>query len=274
MTTTIEWDTLVQAGGSIVAPAGWQNLLGLVNTIAIDSLQSVGMIFDATTDQGQRYATVGGDTRALDAPVLSTVQLRAFFSRVGAGTALPNIITVSLVPEPQPEDFAFPAPAPAPTTRLLCTQRNEVILGTFDLGTLPTSPAGGEVRTLSLDAAPIRAFVVNRARWNGRVALSFTRSTAGPGIFIHLDLAGSEDGPHLVTSQSPFFGGTIGNPGHRLRAVRDSRYAMPALNTELVRDGDNPGLWVRPWDADPEDEPARYRPRPGEGSVDDDLGSI
>ena len=49
---------------------------------------------------------------------------------------------------------------------------------------------------------------------------------------------------------------------------------MPALNTELVRDGDQPNLWVRPWDSDPFDEPNTYRPRPGEGTVDDEIGDL
>jgi hypothetical protein len=49
---------------------------------------------------------------------------------------------------------------------------------------------------------------------------------------------------------------------------------MPALSTELVRDGDNPSLWVRGHDVDPEDEVATYRRRSGEGSTDDGIQDL
>jgi hypothetical protein len=70
-----------------------------------------------------------------------------------------------------------------------------------------------------------------------------------------------------------FFTGTLGPSGPGQRSVRDGRFGMPALNTELVEDGYEPGLWVRPDDRDPEDEADSYVPRPTEGAVDDEVPS-
>ena len=108
-------------------------------------------------------------------------------------------------------------------------------------------------------------FPWGQADWTGHlhVALWLTVS-AGP--FTEVSAVS------LTLDHEPFFSGLAGGPtGPRQRFVRDHRYGMPALNQELVRDGDQPGLWVRPWDRDSEDEPARYKPRPGEGTVDDDI---
>ena len=76
----------------------------------------------------------------------------------------------------------------------------------------------------------------------------------------------------LSVDWRPFFSGLAGGPtGGGIRAVRDGRFGMPAWNRDLIRDGDNPGLWVRSEDFDPEDEEQTYRPRPGEGTVDDGI---
>jgi hypothetical protein len=159
------------------------------------------------------------------------------------------------------------------TAVLLPWSRNEISLGTFDLGAVPVLPDVLQV-TLTPASVPfteVRAHVTSRSTWSGRLALSI-RQTSGS----NLQLRAPDSSPvELLTTQELFFTGLAGGPtGPRIRAVRDGRFAMPAFNTELIRDGDQPNLWVRPSDWDPEDEPARYRPRPGEGTVDDDIPNL
>jgi hypothetical protein len=219
-----------------------------------------GAIFDANVDQSLRFATVAGDSRILDGPVLSTF-LFHLYTRVFVITPGPWNMEIGLVPDPQPEDFS---------TVLLPWERDEVSLGVLEIPGPPLADIAGVTQeTLTLDAALIRAHVTSRSRWNGRVAFSFRIPVGSEDFQIRNRPAFPFE---AVTTQDAFFRGFRGGPsGARQRFVRDSRYGMPALNTELVRDGDNSGLWVRPWDSDPEDEPARYRPRPGEGTVDDDI---
>jgi len=103
--------------------------------------------------------------------------------------------------------------------------------------------------------------------FRGRIAVAIHINATGLGL-------NRVDSASLTMTWEPFFQGLIGGPhGGRHRFVRDARFGMPALNTELIRDGDQPSLWVRPGDSDPEDEPRRYRPRPGEGTVDDDINT-
>ena len=126
----------------------------------------------------------------------------------------------------------------------------------------------------SLDAfETYRTTRLSSALWAGRIAVSLMITTTVILKFNSSESAGT--GPELLADQASFFAGLTGGPtGPRQRFVLDGRFGMPALNTELVRDGDSPGLWVRPSDQDPEDEQATYRPKPGEGTVDDKIPNI
>lgn len=108
--------------------------------------------------------------------------------------------------------------------------------------------------------------------WNGRIPLFFQ---FGPVLFTGVMINNEANGPNFANVEfQPFWNGLAGGGSGKLRAVRDGRYAMPAWNTELVRDGDEPGLFVRPFDADPEDPEATYRPRPGEGTREDEVPDL
>ena len=225
-----------------------------------------GMIFDANNHQSLRFVTVGGDTRIIDGPLLLGFVLECDSNR-GPATTSPATVELGLVPDPQPEDYS---------TALLPWTRGEVSLGTFTF-TVPVTPATVVATfVLSADAVTLmRAHVVCSSRWNGRMAVSVRNVDPVITAALRLFHPGATQLAIATTSQeNQWFSGLQGGPyGGRARYVRDSRFGMPALNTELVRDGDQPGLWVRPWDSDPEDEPTRYRPRPGEGTVNDDINT-
>ena len=229
-----------------------------------------GAIFDANADQTLRFATVGGVARPLDPPILLSpfrLDVTIGGSILDGGTD--NRLEIGVVPDGSPADYANGATN-------VPWGRGESALETFTLANVPAFPLDPIPFSLTLGTASvtlIRALVTSRGDWNGRLALSFR--AAGANSF---DLYNATPGATIsaVTSQeSVFFSGLAGGPfGGKVRAVRDGRFAMPAMNTELVRDGDNPGLWVRPHDFDPEDPEQTYRPRPGEGSVDDQIPDL
>jgi len=259
--TNVNWVAPVQfGGGQTLGPGVWVDL-PFNASISLDSVQSIGMIFDARNEQALRTTTVGGDTRCLDNPVFVTASLGLTLSRNAPGAD--PVITVGLVPDPQPVNYQVTA---LPNT-LLPTTRGELTLATFT----PIVPLAPNMLAVSvaLDALLIRTHVTSRARWNGRFALSLS-TTSVISIFVRNDLTPLT----LTSSQELFFAGLAGGPSGKARAVRDGRFAMPAFNAELIRDGDQPGLWVRPFDFDPEDLEATYRPRPGEGTIDDEIPNL
>jgi len=261
MTSTVQW-TPSQRGNSIGgvwgdAPAGFGSFL------AIGGAQTVGLVFDATTAQNLNFATVGGQTRILDGPILTGFTLSFSLGILGGGSgATACTIEIGVVPEADAANYAF--------TTLIPFSRNEEILGSFALGLVPELPTILDVSLVfnTAQVTQIRSLVTSRSGWSGKLALSI-RLTIGNALEIQ------EPSAHpitLDTTQEIFFNGLIGGPsGPRQRYVRDARFGMPALNTELIRDGDQPSLFVRTHDWDEEDPEQEYRPKSGEGTVDDGI---
>lgn len=221
--------------------------------VAVDAL--IGLIYNVQLTGGAPFSSdpLG---RSLDAPLWASSGTITF-------TNITNTLGATLT--------AFFVPNPAPAlwgASNLPTTTGAIQMATGSLGT--TAVPGTNPITLSFSTAideQIRGYVTSRALWTGRIA-----------VVVDWDLGLTQSltaSSWTNTTLAPFFGGLTGAVGGpRRRAVRDHRYAMPAMNSELVRDGDQPGLWVRPWDADPFDEPNTYRPRPGEGTVDDPIGDL
>lgn len=266
-------------GGSLVmatvtwTPSQWGSATGGVFTTGVlmnlDAAGTVtgGAIFDATAAQTLRTATVGGQVKLLDGPILTALSLVIVMNRP-IGSTGPATMEVGLVPEATPADYS---------NALLPWARSEVSLGTFTIDAIGQPLTQAITTTLSLGALEaLRSYTTSRSNWSGKLALSFRANNATITANIRLFHPGPQgDLAQAVTTQAAFFSGLVSTVGGgRRRVVRDHRYAMPAMNSELVRDGDQPGLWVRPWDADPEDEPNTYRPRPGEGTVDDPIGDL
>lgn len=256
MTISVTWGNPTAQFGSADAADVWATLpFDAFSFVTLDAALNLraGVIFDA----GLRFDSSG---HALDSPILTAFTLRAIYLNFGAFPAIQ--VEYFLLVDPEPADFASGALAPL--------NRGEVSLGTLDM----TLALGNQTTVdFSFSAAQIlqaRAQITSRARWNGRFALAIRSNVAGP-IFLQNNLGSPL---LLLTTQEPFFAGLTGGPSGKVRAVRDGRYGMPAWNGELVSDGDQPGLFVRPWDFDPEDEEATYRPRPGEGSVDDPIPDL
>lgn len=253
VTQTVIWGNPTSQWGTSTGAAWTTRAFADGVPVSIGPAQPhVGIIFAPT---GLKFQ--GG--RVVDNPSVSTLTLRLpIFGTFGNVT-----VRLWFVPQVDVADFSDTA---------LPLTRGEVLLGTF---TIIDPPAAFlTIFSLAVPGAALvdlRAQVTQRTRWTGRVAFVVEWFVGGASFDL---VNGPTDAITASVTQELFFSGTIGEPGARVRAVRDHRYGMPALNTELVRDGDNPGLWVRPWDSDSEDEPARYRPRPGEGSVDDEVGTI
>jgi hypothetical protein len=252
MTVSVTWEPPVQAG--VGTTAVWVNLATDLTMIQ-GTGEEIGLIFDARNDQTLRF---NGD-RILDPPTLLSATLSVTLS-MPALSFLPVEIEIGAVPVPPPVNYSNTA---------LPWSREEVSLGTFTLTTVATAPATTAV-SLTLDRLVLAAQVTSRPWWNGRVALSVRVLTAGNRLLMK---QGSGFTIGLATTQEEkFFHGLIGGPsGPRQRYVRDGRFGMPALNTELLRDGDNPALFVRAHDWDPEDPEIEYRPRSGEATVDDGI---
>lgn len=273
--SSITWSPTAQWGGGVGAawgdgiivpgppfPGTGANCNPVLNFFA-------GIIFDANLSQTLRFATVGGVQRILDPPILlSPFQLNIFIASALLDNGPDNRIEVGFVPEPSPANYANGATS-------VPWGRGEIILETFTLTGLPIFPLPGIMFSFVLSAASttlIRAHVTSRSNWDGRVAFSFR--AAGANAFEIQNFTPNGLAAAVTSQESIFFSGLAGGPPTRARAVRDGRYGMPALSTELIRDGDNPGLFVRPFDWDPEDKEATYRPRPGEGSIDDEISDL
>lgn len=256
MTVSIAWTSPLQWGVS--AGGAWSDLASddLTGDLTLQTGASEGgAVFDASSFQTLR--TQSG--RVLDGPVFTGASLSFFTTRIGA-SAGPWSLEIGVVPEGDPALFS---------TSLLPWSRNETSLGSFDLGTVPQIPATLQVLHVfsASELVALRGLAISKGTWSGRLAFSFRTS----GTVVRL-----KNGPSfafsLLTDQAPFFSGLAGGPyGGPVRVLRDGRYAMPMFSGGLVEDGDQPGLWVRPFDADPDDPEQEYRPRPGEGTVQDKV---
>lgn len=263
-TTTVVWGNPSHQWGVQTVGGVWLDLdqvASLGDLTLQTGVADGGVILDATLHQTFRLIPGALGTQFGDPPLIVPTSFSFFVSRAG-GSVSPWRLQLGVVPSYNPANYETAVPA---------WGRNERDLGTFDLGAVPALPVYAQ-RTLIMSPnaqLELRA-VVGQANWTGRLAVSL-RTGGDDGIF---RVANNPGQPLLVsTSQTtPFFTGLRGGPhGGPHRYVRDHRFGMPALNTQLVQDGDNPALWVRPNDWDPEDEPARYRPRPGEGTVNDKI---
>lgn len=261
MPTSVTWGSPTAQFGSANAADVWGTVpfgdFVFVTLIAALNLRA-GVIFNGGPNQAFRFDAAGN---LLDGPILTAFTLRATYFNF-AGLA-PVQVEAFLLVDPQPADFASGALAPL--------NRGEVSLGTLDM----TIPAGNQV-TADLvfsaeEALLVRAQITSRARWNGRLALSI-RVNSGQTLFLQNNTGSPMQ---LLTTQEPFFAGLVGGPpSGPARFVRDGRFGMPALATELVRDGDQPGMFVRSSDWDPDDPEQTYRPRPGEGTVGDGIPDL
>ena len=274
--STITWSPTSQWGASVAAtwvdspidpnnPPNPLDGVGVPLSNATLPNAFAGMIFDANLDQVLRFTTVRGLQRILDGPILLALRLNLQFAGSILDGGPDNQVEVGIVPDGAPANYS---------NVLLPWSRGEQSLGIFPLAGLPAFPGTAIPYTFVLSAASvtlIRALVTSRANWTGRVAFSFR--AAGANSVDLYNFVGGEIA--AVTSQeSVWFSGIAGGPGGKVRAVRDGRYGMPAFSNELVRDGDDPGLFVRPFDSDSEDEEQTYRPRPGEGTVDDEIPDL
>jgi hypothetical protein len=225
------------------------------STSAGTMLLSVGQRIGFTFDFGVTLDTSLTPARALDPPILVSAGAIGAFS-INAGFT--TVFSFSQIADPTfvgfsaavtPFDFSLTA---------LSTGNSVAILA-------PVSLTLTSAQLLSL-----RSLVTGRAWWTGVVGFVIEATSGGPGI---LDLSTPLTWASVETQM--FFSGLIGGPtGGHVRVVRDGRFAVPALSTELVRDGDQPSLWVRSSDQDPEDPSQEYRPRPGEGTVDDEIPNL
>jgi hypothetical protein len=221
------------------------------STMLLQVGQRIGFSFDfdVTMDTSLTPA------RVLDPPILASAGAIGAFS-INAGFT--TIFSFSRIGDPTFAGFSASATPFDFTLTSLSTGNSIAILAPVSL-TL-TAP----------QLLDLRSLVTGRASWAGFVGFVIEATSGGPGI---LDLSSPLQWNSLETQL--FFGGMRGGPyGGHVRSVRDGRYAMPALSTELVQDGDQTSLWVRPWDADPEDPETEYRPKPGEGSVDDEVPNL
>lgn len=264
--STITWSPSVQWGSASGPASTWVEIPFGTTTVLLDGTAGIerraGAIFDASLDQTLRFG-LGG--HLLDGPIVLAFTLRALFTRPVdfEGGGPDNRVEAFFVPEHLPVNFADGALAPL--------NRGDVSLGVLTLN-LPAPFAAQTVDfvfTAEL-ATQARALITSRAFWSGRFAVS-VRAVGANTIRMSNGEPGGDPLLLVTIQESLFFSGLAGGPSGKVRAVRDGRFGMPALNTELVRDGDNPGLWVRPFDWDPEDPEQTYRPRPGEGTVDDKI---
>lgn len=255
--------------GSFIA-AGWDE--GADGIILATAPQPAPSVIGLTYTWNLRFDGL----YPLDPPIISDFTLVLTGHPTMAVDPGADIVEVYAVPQETPADFSFSIPP---------FSRGGILIGagTFSwsgVGTTVTISAGvyrtgtdPQTPTCADNWATIRALYLSSTRWNGKLCLSLQNVVAGQALtFNSNESAGG--GPVLSSIETNFFAGLAGGPtGPRQRFVRDQRFGMPALNTELVQDG-VVGMWVRPEDADPEDLPATYRPKPGEGSVDDEVPNL
>lgn len=243
--------------GSFIA-AGWEESLGgLSLAVGGPAPSVVGLVFDWS------LSTNSAGT-VLDPPIISSLSLTLVGHADMSSDPGTDTIEVWYVPEVDPDDYG---------TTLAPFTRSEVFLASanFTWAGVGTSVTIDLTQTAELWDA-LRMLYLGSSRWSGRLALSIANSGfGGPFTFNSNEGAG---GPTLTSVETPFWNGLTGAGSKGERMVRDGRFGMPATNRELVRDGDNKGLWVRPTDGDPEDEQQTYRPKPGEGTVDDTVPNL
>lgn len=202
-------------------------------------------------------------SRILDAPIVSGITLQFPTLEVGGGPSFSQPVRLSVLLATTTADYSTASPP---------LSRGETTVGTFTL-----QVDGGvlvpKVEPLVIPTATvtqIRSQVTSSAFWDGRLAFVVEALEFSAGFRV---LNGPTNPLTADMEQDLFFSGLTGGPAGRIRAVRDSRFGMPAFHPELVRDGDNPGLFVRSFDVDPEDEEATYQPKPDEGTVTDEVPS-
>lgn len=245
-------------GGDVWSDLPFNDLTGILTLTP--GVFSGGIVFDAMAWQTYETEVVGGVTMVLEAPLLTGFSLSFAANRTFAGT---HVLEVGLVTEPIPANYTNGNGSP--------WNRSETLVTQLTLTGLPASPA---VRTYTItfdseDELLVRS-LMGRGFWSGRLAFSLRAATGSPAFRLLNGPTVPFQG--IAAQETQWFSGLAGGPdGPRLRVVRDGRYGMPILNTQAVRDGDNPSLWVRSEDFDPEDEEQTYRPRPGEGTVDDQI---
>lgn len=263
MTSTVSWGNPTAQWGTLTGGV-WTTLAfadGVFGAVDPTAGTVLGVLF---TWSGLEYS----GTRVVDNPVVSGITLRVPVRGVVANA--PRTVRVSCDLDFDSADYST---ASAPLTR------GETVVGTF---TVPASGAFDLVtpvtESLVLSTAmvtQIRMLVTGRALWEGRIAFVLEDVTAPPDGTAGFLVANGPSYPLLAQmEQDLFFSGLTGGPSGKVRAVRDARFAMPAFSPELVQDGDQPGLWVRSFDQDPEDPENQYRPRPGEGSVEDEIPDL
>jgi len=256
LTTTVTWSPTVQFGTGDAF-----NVFTQFGVITLGAFGITGgLLFDAGASQSLRFATVGGQSRILDGPVVDTLSFVCDVNTTVLGGDNTALVEFGLVADPQPANYV---------TGLAPWFRNEISLGNYTVTCVLDPAQATQTITMSSDAmALIRAHATSSARWNGRLALSMRRVS---GLFPFFRDTGLNVQASAQTTQERFFSGLAGGPAGKVRAVRDGRFGMPAMSTELMRDGDQPSLWVRDFDVDPEDPDATYRPKPGEGTTDDEI---
>ena len=236
--TTITWTPPVQAG---VADAGtWNDMLGSGSfVVSFGDAHPGAFIFDASLFPPSMQSTIVGLQFQLEVAHSSGSQVKA--------------LEFGYVPDPQPANYS---------DSLLPWTRGEVNLGTFEVDLSAGPPPYTFTIAQSL-LAPLRSTVFARSFWNGRFAVSL-RNPASSRYTVNGDTAAA-----IVTVAASFTGLLDDPDGPGVRAVLDSRFGFGTFSTKLIRDGENPALFVRPWDRDPKDPRVEHRKKPGEGSRDD-----
>ena len=197
-----------------------------------------------------------------------------------------------LMDEPQPVDWdttVFPGPVPP---RMLLSDG----LTRYTFLDLMVPDASGTRRGWLVDAEEetnilLDPTILNNvirddggtAAWNGKlhiVALienemegytTATKSVADNSVeFVSSISTNAASRPRLeMFYNDNSHNGWMGSPHGPHRGVRDDRYGTPARSDELVEDGFKEGIWVHPWDVDPDDPYEIDRPtNPLEGVVD------
>lgn len=247
-----------------LSQTGYSSGVGNWTTVAVGTnipfttSSRVALVFNFQTpgasDVGSPFDLSSGMTppRALDAPLV--VSLGTFpLDLTAASTTL--TYDVLLVTEPALADFSA---ASGPYDRATTTLVTGRTLAAAD---------GSVAQTFTTAAADLlRAHAAGRASWNGKLGVLLEATSGGPAELEAMNLV-----LWTMTLMQSFTGLQGGPSGPGVRAVRDGRFGFGAFNTQLQRDGDNPALYVRAHDVDPEDPAKTYRPRPGEGSYDDGI---
>lgn len=244
--------TLEQAGSSI-GGIWTEATVADPTPITVQVGGLIGLVYNVRLAGGIPFNMTSAFTpaRALDPPIWVSAGTLTLVNQSATG----GFVDVFLVPDPSPDLFSNGNP---PTLTGATLLSEDTLLGTI------AAPPDTIAIVLDADAnTSIRAQVTSKTDWTGRVAFVLDW-TVGLASTLTVSLTD--------TILQRFFSGLAGGPyGGPIRVLRDGRYAMPALSGQLVEDGDQPNLWVRSFDADPDDPEQEYRPRPGEGTVNDKV---